>query len=88
MYSVMNKNDLYAIEISPEIYSQCCCKKDHCINKAIIRYWWLKFDKRRYPAGVYTKFSGRLSEKPFPWLIQKFPCILIFKTGQHCRNLE
>ena len=33
-------------------------------------------------AGVYTKFSGRLSEEPFPWLIQKFPCILIFKTGQ------
>ena len=32
--------------------------------------------------GVYTKFSGRLSEEPFPWLIQKFPCILIFKTGQ------
>ena len=45
---------------------------------------------RRYPTvpillsstGVYTKFSGRLSEEPFPWLIQKFPCILIFKTGQ------
>ena len=33
-------------------------------------------------AGVYTKFSGRLSEEPFLWLIQKFPCILIFKTGQ------
>ena len=33
-------------------------------------------------AGVYTKFSGRLSEDPFPWLIQKFPCLLIFKTGQ------
>ena len=33
-------------------------------------------------AGVYTKFSGRLSEEPFPWLIQKFPCIMIFKTGQ------
>ena len=33
-------------------------------------------------SGVYTKFSGRLSEEPFPWLIQKFPCILIFKTGQ------
>ena len=32
--------------------------------------------------GVYTKFSGRLSEEPFPWLIQKFPCILIFKIGQ------
>ena len=25
-------------------------------------------------SGVYTKFSGRLSEEPFPWLIQKFPC--------------
>ena len=33
-------------------------------------------------SGVYTKFSGRLSEEPFPWLIQKFPCVLIFKTGQ------
>ena len=33
-------------------------------------------------AGVYSKFSGRLSKEPFPWLIQKFPCILIFKTGQ------
>ena len=32
--------------------------------------------------GVYTKFSGRLSEEPFSWLIQKFPCISIFKTGQ------
>ena len=36
----------------------------------------------RPDSGVYTKFSGRLSEEPFPWLIQKFPCILIFKTGQ------
>ena len=26
-------------------------------------------------SGVYTKFSGRLPEEPFPWLIQKFPCI-------------
>ena len=34
-----------------------------------------------YP-GVYTKFSGRLSKEPLPWLIQKFPCILIFYTGQ------
>ena len=33
-------------------------------------------------SGVYTKFSGRLSEEPFPWLIQKFPCILIFNIGQ------
>ena len=35
-------------------------------------------------SGVYTKFSGRLSEEPFPWLIQKFPCIFIhvFRTGQ------
>ena len=32
--------------------------------------------------GFYTNFSGRLSEEPFPWLIQKFPCLLIFKTGQ------
>ena len=33
-------------------------------------------------SGVYTKFSVRLSEEPFPWLVQKFPCILMFKTGQ------
>ena len=32
--------------------------------------------------GVYTKFSGRLSEELLSWLIQKFPCILIFNTGQ------
>ena len=32
--------------------------------------------------GVYTKFFSRLSEESFPWLIQKFPCILLFKTGQ------
>ena len=38
--------------------------------------------RQHHYAGVYTKFSGRLSEEPFPWLIQKFPCILIFKTGQ------
>ena len=38
---------------------------------------WMKIN-----AGVYTKFSSRLSKEPFPWLIQKFPCILIFKTGQ------
>ena len=33
-------------------------------------------------SGVYTKFSDRLSEEPFIWLLQKFPCRLIFKTGQ------
>ena len=33
-------------------------------------------------SGVYTKFFGRLSEEPFPWLIKKFPCILMFKIGQ------
>ena len=38
--------------------------------------------KTIFPAGVCSKFSGRLSEEPFPWLIQKFPCILIFKNGQ------
>ena len=27
---------------------------------------------------VYTKFSGRLSEEPFPGMIQKFPCTGIF----------
>ena len=35
-----------------------------------------------HPSGVYTKFSVRLSEEPYTWLTQKFPCILIFKTGQ------
>ena len=30
--------------------------------------------------GVYTKFSGSLSTKPFPCLIQKFPCTLLFKN--------
>ena len=39
-------------------------------------------------AVVYTKISGRLSEEPFPWLIQKFPCILLFKTGQPGRQLN
>ena len=33
-------------------------------------------------SAVYTKFAGRLSEEPFPWLIQKFPCLLILKTEQ------
>ena len=33
-------------------------------------------------SGVYTKFSSRFSEEPFTWLIQKYPCILIFKIGQ------
>ena len=41
-----------------------------------------KKKKKKSTAGVYTKFSGRLSEEPFPRLIQKFPCTLIFKTGQ------
>ena len=43
---------------------------------------FIEYGKYFQTAGVYTKFSGRLSEEPFPWLIQKFPCILIFKTGQ------
>ena len=34
-----------------------------------------------YETGVYTKFSGWLSKEPFTWLIQKFPCVFIFKTG-------
>ena len=42
-------------------------------------------DLRRHRAHcdviVMNRFSGRFSEGPFPWLIQKFPCILIFKTG-------
>ena len=38
--------------------------------------------RSNFTAGVYTNFSGRLSEEPFPWPIQRFPCILIFKTGQ------
>ena len=40
-----------------------------------------------YP-GVYTKFSGRFSREPFPWLIQKFPLISIFKNGQPGRQLN
>ena len=43
---------------------------------------WVKNLIKKKQAGVYTKFSDRLSEEPFSWLIQKFPCILIFKTGQ------
>ena len=43
---------------------------------------WNVLCQRTGTAGVYTKFAGRLSEEPFPWLIQKFPCILIFNTGQ------
>ena len=35
-----------------------------------------------YP-GVCTKFSGRLSEESFPWLMQKFPCILIYTFYIH-----
>ena len=42
----------------------------------------LYLNQRSTSTGVYTKFSSRLSEEPFPWLIQKFPCILISKTGQ------
>ena len=38
--------------------------------------------------GVYTKISGRLSGDPYPWQIQKFPCILLFKTGQPGRQLN
>ena len=43
---------------------------------------WIMDIHNSIMAGVYTKFSGRLSEEPFPWLIHKFPCILIFKSGQ------
>ena len=43
---------------------------------------WSSWSVLEVVAGVYTKFSGRLSEEPFPWLIQEFPCILIFKIGQ------
>ena len=32
--------------------------------------------------GSTLSFFSRLSEESFPWLIQKFPCILLFKTGQ------
>ena len=41
-----------------------------------------KFMKIHVVSGVYTKFFSRLSEESFPWLIQKFPYILLFKTGQ------
>ena len=29
----------------------------------------------KFRQGSTLKFSGRLSEEPFPWLIQKFPCM-------------
>ena len=54
------------------------CVMHICISKLTI----IGSDNGLSPAGIYTKFSGRLSEEPFPWLTQKFPCILIFKTGQ------
>ena len=38
--------------------------------------------------GVYTKFSGWLSEEQFSWLIQKFPCMFLSKTGQPGRQLN
>ena len=57
----------------------------HYLQKGWLAYWCiyasLGLNELRI-AEVYTKFSGRLSEEPFPWLIQKFPCILIFKIGQ------
>ena len=61
-----------------------------CFVPCDLEIWWMTLENNRASllccfklcAGVYTKFSGRLSEEPFPWLIQKFPCILIFKTGQ------
>ena len=53
----------------------------HASSHYLSQCWVLWYHMIWHP-GVYTKFSGRLSEEPFPWLIQKFPCILIFKTGQ------
>ena len=61
------------------------------VNFSLILCLWFEIqDLRAYnffdwisnTAGVYTKFSGRLSEEPVPWLIRKFLCILIFKSGQ------
>ena len=54
------------------------------INIKWFRLWFgARSTPRHHPdSGVYTKFSGRLSEESFPWLIQKFPWLLIFKTGQ------
>ena len=49
---------------------------------------WCRTGNKPLLAGVYTKFSGRLSEEPFPWLKKKFPCILLFKTGQPGRLLN
>ena len=53
-----------------------------CVNYSTLTH------QQYISAGVYTKISGRLSEEPFPWLIQKFPCILLFKTGQPGRQLN
>ena len=62
------------------------CRYDNTITDTSFNWWphvftWTIVDLLSV-TGVYTKFSGRLSEEPFPRLIQKLPCILIFKTGQ------
>ena len=65
--------------------------KHHAASEKVLPFWacspWVNevissWTNTAAIPGVYTKFSGRLSEEPFPWLIQKFPCLLIFKTGQ------
>ena len=50
-------------------------------------YFWMQngryfFKYKNWKSGVCTKFFSRLSEESFTWLIQKFPCRLLFKTGQ------
>ena len=57
------------------------------IQLLLLNFWFKRWSGRMLSStaskpGVYTKFSGRLSEEPFPLLIKKFACILIFKIGQ------
>ena len=76
----------------PPLCDQCEGDHELTVKHILIECNFLKIIRRRhydvtdlnqlFKAGVYTKFSGRLSEEPFTWLIQKFPCIFIFKTGQ------
>ena len=54
----------------------------YCTDKSLGGTLLAKVIRMDNYTGVYTKLSGRLSKEPFPWLIQKFPCILLFKIGQ------
>ena len=76
-----------------ELYPSDCLSDPQCLMDTITsdNHWAHSLQTKlgvcacrwamSYP-GVYTHFSGRLSEEPFPWLMQKFLCINMFKTGQ------